>query len=143
MKYPIGLSTAIHFLVSSILGATSCNAQLSQGNLRFEQGLYREAIAQYECALPLAQSLESRAVICIAWLSRMENWQFAAAEHYYGDALSIFRAQHDSPRIALSLAGLAEIYRAEHRFDGSRHRTELFPASETRRHGGKNRPLPF
>lgn len=124
MWYPISQLTTIQLIASYILsaafgsGAPSWNAQLMRGNLWFDRGLYREAIAEYECALPLADSPQNRAVTLYRLaLTHGKLAEFTPAERYYADALSIFRAQHDSPKLALALAGLGEIHRAEYRLD--------------------------
>ena len=98
--------------------ATSWSDQLSLGNALFDKGLYGEAIAQYEGALPLAEWPLYRGVTLYRLaLTHAKLADFAAGEQCFKEALGIFRAAHDYPRVSASLSGLGEIYRAEHRFD--------------------------
>lgn len=108
----------VQIVTSASWGAVSWSEQITLGNIHFDQGLYREAIRQYESALPLAQSSLYRGVTLYRLaLTHSKLAEFSAGEQCYKDALSIFRAARDYPRLAASLSGLGEIYRAEHRLD--------------------------
>lgn len=118
MWYSVRWQLAIQFLLVAGLGAASGPDHLTRGNLLFEHGSYPEAIAEYDDALPLAGSATNRAeVLYRLALAHGKLAGFPAAERYYKQALDILRADGDSFRLALTLGGLGEVYRAEHRLD--------------------------
>ena len=54
---------AVHLALAAALEATSGAERLKEGNLLFDHGRYREAIAEYEGALMIAEPPSSRADI--------------------------------------------------------------------------------
>jgi tetratricopeptide (TPR) repeat protein len=118
MWYPVYRLAALNCFIFASAYAASWPDEVIRGNLRFDGGLYRAAIADYQSALPLAQSSSQRAVTLYRLgLAHGKLAEFAAAEQYYQEALSIFRASGDSSKVALSLGALGEIYRGEYRLD--------------------------
>jgi tetratricopeptide (TPR) repeat protein len=109
---------AVHLALSVALEATSGPDRLAEGNVLFDHGRYREAIAEYEGALMVAESPPNRADILYRLaLAHGKLAELRAAEQCYKDALAIMRADGLSPRLALALGGLGEVYRAQHRLD--------------------------
>jgi tetratricopeptide (TPR) repeat protein len=120
MWYPVYRLAALNCFIFTSAYAASWSDELIRGNLRFDSGLYRAAIADYESALPLAESPLQRAVtLDRLGLAHGKLAEFAAAEQYYQKSLNLFRASGDSSKVALSLVALGEIYRGEHRLDDS------------------------
>ena len=118
MWYSFRGQTAIQLIVYSSLSAATWPEQLTRGNLAYDRGLYREAIPEYERALPLAESTLQHAVT-LHWLALAHGRlaEFADAEQCFKRAADLFNSIRDQRRMATSLAGLGEVYRAEHRLD--------------------------
>jgi tetratricopeptide (TPR) repeat protein len=118
MWYSLRRQLTIQFLLVAGLGAASGPDRLTRGNLQFDRGLYREAIAEYEGALMLAEPPFKRAdVLYRIALAHGKLAELPAAEQYYKAAIRIFRADGSLPELALAFAGLGEIHRAESRLD--------------------------
>src|SRR5579862_1506534 len=118
MRYSTRLTIAIQFMLAPSLFAASWSDLAARGSFQYDHGLYRDSIAQYGAALPLAGSPADRAVTLYRLaLAHEKLAEFADAERCYREALTIFRAEGDAVRLALSLAGLGETYRAEGRLD--------------------------
>jgi tetratricopeptide (TPR) repeat protein len=118
MRYSAGFLRTIQFIVAPSLFAASWSDLVTRGSLQYDQGLYRDSIAEYGAALPLAGSPADRAVTLYRLaLAHEKLAEFAAAERCYREALTIFRAEGDAARLALSLAGLGETYRAQGHLD--------------------------
>jgi tetratricopeptide (TPR) repeat protein len=118
MRYLFWRFAAVQLVIPAILSAASWPDRLTRGNLRFDHGVYREAAAEYEAALVLADSSQRRAVTLYRLaLTRQKLAQFALAEQHYKEAVNLFRADGDLPNLALSLAGLGEVYRDQYRLD--------------------------
>jgi len=75
-------------------------------------------VEEYQASLPLSNLPWQRGVTLYRLaLSYQQLADFAAGEQCYKEALSLFRAERDYEKLALSLAGLGELYRAGHRLD--------------------------
>jgi tetratricopeptide (TPR) repeat protein len=98
--------------------AASWPDAIAQGNQQLDRGMYNQAIAQYELALAASDSPTRRgdSLYRLA-VAHGKLAEYSLAEHCYKEALGVFRAEGDSSRLALSLAGLGEIYRDEYRPD--------------------------
>lgn len=108
MRYPIWILIPIPLL------ATGWPDQVTRGKLLYDQGHYREAVVEYERALPLAGSPLYRAVTLHRLaLAHSKLAELRPAEECYKAELAIFRLGGDSPKFAIALAGLGEVYRAE------------------------------
>jgi tetratricopeptide (TPR) repeat protein len=120
MRYLFLRFSAIQLVIPAVLSAASWPDRLTGGNLRFDHGVYCEAAAEYEAALPLADSSGRRAITLYRLaLTRQKLAQFALAELHYKEAVNLFRADGNLPNLALSLAGLGEVYRDQYRLDAA------------------------
>ncbi len=118
MRYALSGLAAILILGADSVWAGSWSDQVTQGNLQFEQGHYRQAVEEYQAALELADlPLQRGETLYRLALSHEQLADFAAGEQCYQEALSLFRAIRDYEKLALSLSALGEVYRAEHRLD--------------------------
>jgi len=118
MRYPLGRLATFAVLTAVSLRAASWSDQINRGNLQLEQGIYGQAIEEYQAALPLANLPVQRGVTLFSLgLAYQLLGDFAAGERCYKEALSLFRAGRDYEKLALSLSGLGQVYRAEHRLD--------------------------
>jgi tetratricopeptide (TPR) repeat protein len=108
------LSVLAFLLIQSSEAATWPDA-IAQGNQQLDRGLYSQAIAQYELALAVSDSPARRghALYGLA-VAHGKLAEYSLAEQCYKEALGVFRAEGDSAGLALSLAGLGEIYRDEY-----------------------------
>src|SRR4051794_1882418 len=114
MWYPVRILVTIQFVAVFGLYADAWNDRLTQGAAQYDHGQYRNSAAQYEAALPFAPSPRERAVTLYRLgLAQDKLGQFAAAEHRYQEAITLFRASGDGPRLALALAALGESRRGE------------------------------
>lgn len=118
MRYSVWVNVTVQLIVATGLGAASSPDRRAEGNVLFDHGRYREAIAEYEGALRAGDPAPDRATILYRLaLAHGKLAELPAAEQYYKDALVIMRADGFSSRLALALGGLGEVYRAEHRLD--------------------------
>lgn len=118
MRYLLFRPIAIQVVAYSSLLAASWSAEISRANVDYDRGLYREAAAEYKSALPLANTPLYRGVTLFRLALAQGNLdELAGAERSYKEAAAIFRSTGDARRMASSLAGLGEIYRAQYRFE--------------------------
>lgn len=118
MRYSLARSISVQLLFVAALPALSWPEQISRGAFQFDHGLYRQALTEYDVALPLAASPQQRAVTLyrIA-VTHARLAEFVPAEKYHKEALALFRASHADQQAAVSLTAMGEIYRAESRLD--------------------------
>lgn len=118
MRYSLVLSISIQLLSAASLPALSWPEQIGRGSFQFDHGRYRQALTEYDLALPLAASPQERSVTLyrIA-VTHARLAEFVPAEKYHQEALALFRATHAFQQAAISLTALGEIYRAEGRLD--------------------------
>lgn len=116
-----GPMVALWFSVLAILAAGPLPADpwaaaTGLGSRQFDQGRYREAVAHYERALAVSDSPAHRGdTLYRLAVAHGKLAEYSMAEECYREALGIFRAEGDSSRLALTLAGLGEVYRNEYR----------------------------
>jgi tetratricopeptide (TPR) repeat protein len=118
MRYPLGKLATIVILAAVSLRAAAWTDQVNRGNLLLEQGLYSQAAEEFQASLPQANGQVQQGVSLFSLgLADQLLGDFAASERGYKEALSLFRAERDYENLALSLSGLGQVYKAEHRLD--------------------------
>jgi tetratricopeptide (TPR) repeat protein len=118
MRYPLGRLATFAILTAVSLRAASWSDQVNRGNLQLQRGVYGQAVEEYQAALPLANLPVQRGVTLFSLAVVYQLLaDFGASERCYKEALSLFRAERDYEKLALSLSGLGQVYRAEHRLD--------------------------
>lgn len=109
---------AVQFVVVCSLGAASWQDQFTRADAQLEHGLYRDAVAGYEGALALAPSQDDRAIALYRLaLAEGKIGDLSQAEQRYKEAVGIFGGEGNSSKLAMTFAGLGEIYRAQNRLD--------------------------
>ena len=118
MRYLLVPTISVQLLFAASLPGLTWPEQITRGSFQFDHGLYRQALAEYDLALPLAASPQQRSVTLYRMaVTHARLAEFVPAEKYHKEALALFQATRAFQQAAVSLTALGEIYRAEGRLD--------------------------
>lgn len=118
MRYLQQRLLPVQLVIVSSLCAASWRDPYARGRVEFDQGHYAQAMADYQCALALAEAPRERAAIFYSLaLAHATSSELILAEQDYRKALAIFRRDGNSVELALALAGLGDVYRERHDLD--------------------------